>query len=126
VAWFGLWIALGTLPIFPESWRIDPFPFTFLTFVVSLEAIFLSTFILISQNHEERLAQRRNHLDLQINLLSEQENSQMLRMLQTIQEHLKIAHDPDVQVLQEAAKPEDLIGQIKEIIEDCEDKSAVA
>src|SRR5436853_7479590 len=28
VAWFGVWIALGTLPIFPESWRIDPFPFT--------------------------------------------------------------------------------------------------
>jgi uncharacterized membrane protein len=126
VAWFGLWIALDTLPVFPESWRIDPFPFTFLTFVVSLEAIFLSTFILISQNHEERLAQRRNHLDLQINLLSEQENSQMLRMLQTIQEHLKIAHDPDGQVLQEAAKPEDLIGQIKEIIEDCEEKNAVA
>ena len=75
---------------------------------------------------KDRLAQRRNHLDLQINLLSEQENSQMLRMLQTIQEHLKIEHDPDVQVLQEAAKPEDLIGQIKEIIEDCEEKSAVA
>ena len=56
VVWFGAWIVLNTFPILPASWRIDSFPFTFLTFVVSLEAIFLSTFILISQNHEERLA----------------------------------------------------------------------
>jgi len=118
MAWFGLWIAWGTLPIFPASWRIDPFPFTFLTFVVSLEAIFLSTFILISQNHEERLAQRRNHLDLQINLLSEQENSKMLRMLQTIERHLNIKHDPNAQALQEAAMPGEVIAQIKDIIED--------
>jgi uncharacterized membrane protein len=47
--------------------HIDPFPFTFLTLVVSLEAIFLSTFILISQNHDTRISERRNHLDLQIN-----------------------------------------------------------
>src|SRR6478736_2139006 len=43
VAWFGLWIAIFTLPVIPAAWQIDPFPFTFLTFVVSLEAIFLST-----------------------------------------------------------------------------------
>lgn len=93
MAWFAFWIAMGTLPWIPEAWRVDPFPFTFLTFVVSLEAIFLSTFILISQNHEERLARRRNHLDLQINLLSEQENSQILKMLTEIQTHLKMEHD---------------------------------
>jgi hypothetical protein len=58
VVWFGGWIAFFTLPFFPKAWRVDPFPFTFLTFVVSLEAIFLSTFILISQNHEERVARR--------------------------------------------------------------------
>src|SRR5262245_48795767 len=73
VLWFGVWIALNSLTL--ATWHFDPYPFTFLTFVVSLEAIFLSTFILISQNHEEHLARRRNHLDLQINLLSEQENS---------------------------------------------------
>ena len=41
----------------------------------SLEAIFLSTFILISQNHETQLSERRNELDLQIDLLTEQENT---------------------------------------------------
>jgi uncharacterized membrane protein len=51
---------------------------------VSLEAIFLSTFILISQNHETRLSERRNQLDLQVNLLSEQENTKMLTIIERI------------------------------------------
>jgi len=70
--WFGTWIAWN-VPWVPTAWQFDPYPFTFFTFVVPLEAIFLSTFILIRENHEELLARRRNHLDLQINLLSEQE-----------------------------------------------------
>jgi uncharacterized membrane protein len=119
VAWFGIWIAVGTLSVFPAAWKIDPFPFTFLTFVVSLEAVFLSTFILISQNHEERLARRRNHLDLQINLLSEQENSHILKMLEAIQERLEIQADPGAKVLREAAKPEEMVAQIKDVIEEC-------
>src|SRR6478736_4262663 len=45
IVWFTVWIAASSLPFIPATWRIDPFPFTFLTFVVSLEAIFLSTFI---------------------------------------------------------------------------------
>src|SRR3954463_1264846 len=118
VAWFGIWIAVFTLPFIPAAWQIDPFPFTFLTFVVSLEAIFLSTFILISQNHEERVARRRNHLDLQINLLSEQENSQMLKMLDAIQQHLQIGSDPSAEALQEATRPEAMVAQIKKVIED--------
>jgi uncharacterized membrane protein len=120
IAWFGMWIAFETVPGVPDFLRLDPFPFTFLTFVVSLEAIFLSTFILISQNHEEKLARRRNHLDLQINLLSEQENSQMLKILSEIQAQLKIKKDPASEALQEAAKPEELIAQIKDVIEEAE------
>jgi len=118
VVWFAAWIALSTLPFIPEAWQIDPFPFTFLTFVVSLEAIFLSTFILIAQNHEERVARRRNHLDLQINMLSEQENSQMLKMLDAIQRHLQIGSDPEAAALQEATRPEAMVAQIKKVIED--------
>jgi uncharacterized membrane protein len=118
VIWFGAWIVLSTLPFVPAQWRIDPFPFTFLTFVVSLEAIFLSTFILISQNHEERIARRRNHLDLQINLLSEQENSQILKMLAEIQKHLHIGSDESAQVLQQPTRPEQMVSKIKEAMEE--------
>jgi len=117
IVWFGVWIAASSLPFIPAAWRFDPFPFTFLTFVVSLEAIFLSTFILISQNHEEHIARRRNHLDLQINLLSEQENSQMLKMLDAIHQQLQIGCDPAAQALKEETRPEAMVDQIKTVIE---------
>jgi uncharacterized membrane protein len=117
VGWFGLSIAFNSLPAIPSEWQFDRFPFTFLTFVVSLEAIFLSTFILISQNHEERLAQRRTHLDLQINLLSEQENSLMLRMLESIEKKLEIPSQPHAKALQEATSPEAIVDEIRQGIE---------
>ena len=118
VVWFGGWMLWHFLPGLPQAIRFDPYPFQFLTFVVSLEAIFLSTFILISQNHEKLLADRRNHLDLQVNLLSEQENSKMLAMLDSIQKHLGISEsDPEVRVLEEATKPDKLLEQIQERVE---------
>jgi uncharacterized membrane protein len=117
VIWFGLWIMWNVPWLLPKTWHFDPFPFTFLTFVVSLEAIFLSTFILISQNHEELLARRRNHLDLQINLLSEQENSQILKMLTNIESRLEIQHDDSEEALQQCVKPEELVSQIENVIE---------
>jgi uncharacterized membrane protein len=113
IVWFSLWILGNTLPGFPH---VDPFPFTFLTLMVSLEAIFLSAFILISQNYEMRLTERRNQLDLQINLLSEQENTKMLSMLQRIADKLGVEEDgdPTVKVLEEATRPARLIEQIEE------------
>jgi uncharacterized membrane protein len=68
----------------------DPFPFNLLTMLVSLEAIFLSIWILISQNQMTRQAERRAHLDLQINLLAEQESTATLRIVHDIAEHLGI------------------------------------
>lgn len=112
--WFGLWIGLNE---FPHIRHIDPFPFQFLTLVVSLEAIFLTTFIMISQNRQGRIADRRNQLDLQINLLAEQENSKMLAMLDAIMTRLGIDDtDPDVQILEEATQPERLVEQIEAVL----------
>jgi len=115
IAWFGIWILLGT---WPHIKHFDPYPFQFLTLVVSLEAIFLTTFVMISQNRQGRTADRRNHLDLQINLLAEQENSKMLSMLAAILEHLGIeGTDPDVRALEEETQPDKLVRQIENIIE---------
>jgi uncharacterized membrane protein len=118
VAWFCLWIGFNLAPAWKEH-RFDAFPFTFLTLMVSLEAIFLSSFIMISQNHEQRMSERRNHLDLQINLLSEQENTKMLQMLKQIAEHIgvKVDDDPSVAVLEAATRPEKLLEQIDRSIE---------
>ncbi len=102
----------------PDIKHFDPYPFQLLTLVVSLEAIFLSTFILISQNRQSRLAERRSHLDLQINLLSEQENTKILTMLEAIVHHFNIPDgDPEVSVLAESTEPERLVAQIEKVIE---------
>ena len=113
VIWFGLWIGYNLLP---GVKHIDPFPFTFLTLVVSLEAIFLSTFILISQNHDTRISERRNHLDLQINLLTEQENTTMIAMLRAIAHKVGVdlSNDSRVQVMSEETKPDRLVQQIEQ------------
>jgi uncharacterized membrane protein len=113
VAWFGGWILINLFPGMPH---IDPFPFTFLTLVVSLEAIFLSTFILISQNHDNRMSERRSHLDLQLNLLSEQENTKMIAMLQAIAAKVGVDlnQDPHLQALSQETEPERLVEQIEE------------
>ena len=68
----------------------DPFPFTLLTTVVSLEAIFLTLFVLASENRLTRETERRGQLDLQVNLLAEQEMTMVLRMLKEICEHLDL------------------------------------
>jgi len=83
VLWFGGWLIVNSGKI--SGIRVfDPYPFTFLTMIVALEAIFLSLFVLTSQNRLAHDADRRAHLDLQINLLAEQENTMMLRMLKSL------------------------------------------
>ena len=67
LAAIAAWIAFNSWPGLPH---VDPFPYVLLTLVLSIEAIFLSIFILISQNEETRLTERRNALDLQLDLLA--------------------------------------------------------
>ncbi len=111
VIWFGGWILWNT--IWPGR-HMDPFPFSFLTLVVSLEAIFLSTFILISGNREGRINERRSRLDLQINLLAEQENTKMLQLLQEIAAKVGVESKKDgaLAVLTQDLQPEKLLQQI--------------
>jgi uncharacterized membrane protein len=89
VVWFGAWILLNVGVVSAiQPW--DPFPFSFLTLVVSLEAIFLSLLVLMAQNRLTRDADKRAHLDLQINMLAEQESTATLKMLEQICQHLGI------------------------------------
>ena len=98
--------------------HFDPYPFQLLSMVVSLEAIFLSTFILISQNRQNRLAERRNHLICRSICLSEQENTKILTMVESIVRHLDIPDgDPEIGVLAASTEPERLVEQIEKVIE---------
>ena len=97
--WFGVWIALNARWL--GRTPFDPFPFSLLTLIVSLEAIFLSTFVLISQNHASALADKRAELDLQINLLSEHEITHLLVVMDAVAEHLgvELKKKPEVEEL---------------------------
>lgn len=117
VAWFGLWVILnaGAHPLL----GFDPYPFGLLTMVVSLEAIFLSTFVLISQNKMGEVADSRADLDLQINLLSEYEITRMLRLVDAIAEKMGIeeAWDPELDELKATTSPEQVMDEIAARIE---------
>lgn len=109
---FGLWIVvnLGWLPI-P---RFDP-SFVILAMIASVEAIFLSTFVLISQNRMSALADKRAELDLQISLLSEYEVTRLLTLVTAIADHLGIdaAHDPELAELARDIAPETVLDNIE-------------
>jgi uncharacterized membrane protein len=118
IAWFAIWIVvnmgkLSGLGLHP----FDPYPFNFLTMVVSLEAIFLSTFVLISQNRLSVEADRRADLDLHIGLLTEHELTRVIRMLDAIQDKLGIDNEQDVELaeLEEDVCPEAVLHEIDRI-----------
>lgn len=104
--WFVIWISLN-LGAMPSIKPWDPFPFSFLTLVVSLEAIFLSLLVLMTQNRLTKDADKRAHLDLQINMLAEQESTATLQMLEKICKHLGIQYAADG--AQQLAKATDVI-----------------
>ena len=89
LVWFASWILInsGRVALIKP---FDRYPFNLLTMIVSLEAIFLSIWILISQNQMTRQADRRAHLDLQVNLLAEQESTATLRAVHGIAQHLGV------------------------------------
>jgi uncharacterized membrane protein len=114
IVWFGIWVLLNSGKLAAVK-PFDPFPYPFLTLVVSLEAIFLSLFILMSQNRASVHADRRAHLDLQINLLAELESSKTLALLKALCEHhgLSCSQDPELAELISRTKPAEILQALK-------------
>jgi uncharacterized membrane protein len=95
-----LWIVinLGWLPFIK---RFDP-SFVVLAMFASVEAIFLSTFVLISQNRMAAAADRRSELDLQISLLAEHEITQVIALVDAMARQMGIQRPKDPQIIEEA------------------------
>ena len=70
IIWFGLWIAIN-VGLAGIGHEFDKFPFGLLTMIVSLEAIFLATFVMISQNRQAARADLRSQLDFENNIRGE-------------------------------------------------------
>ncbi len=86
VVWFGLWLLVNILPY--ESLRFDPFPFGFLTLTVSLEAIFLSVFVLLSQNRQAEKDRVRADIEYDVNLKAELEVAHLHEKIDRLQVEL--------------------------------------
>lgn len=105
--WFSFWV-LANLGIIPGITPFDPFPFPLLTMTVSLEAIFLSLFVLASQKRLSRQSDKRAHLDLQIDLLAEREMTMVLRLLQDIARHLDVKVSVTPEQIRDLVKETDI------------------
>jgi uncharacterized membrane protein len=112
LALFGSWIAvnLGWVPGVP---RFDE-SFTVLAMAASVEAIFLSTFVLISQNRMQALADRRADLDLQVSLLAEHEVTHLIHLVRAMARRMDIeeARDPALDELAQDIRPESVLKQM--------------
>lgn len=112
--WFSLWITWnsGMLGLEP----FDPYPFGFLTLVVSLEAIFLSIFILMAQKRESAIAELREELGLQVNLRIEEEVTKTLQLVTGLYTRLghRTGEDPE---LHDMLQPLDVASIERELLE---------
>lgn len=101
------WCLLN-LHLIPGLKAFDPFPFGVLALVVSSESVFLTIFVLISQGRMVHQSERRSHLDLQVSMLSEQELTTMLQMLQKLCQHMGVNVDSSKQEVQSFSKTTDV------------------
>jgi uncharacterized membrane protein len=96
LALIGLWIAVNTGAILHIR-HFDPFPFSLLSTIASCEAVVLTAFVLMKQSRESELADRREHLHLQVNLIAEQEISLLIQMLDRISRKLEVPQDGETE-----------------------------
>lgn len=112
LAAFGAWVVvnLGWIPGLP---RFDP-TFVVLAMVASVEAIFISTFVLIAQNRSAAAAEKRADLDLQINLLAEHEITQLIGLVSQMADRMGIekSRDPELEELAQDVAPEAVLDEL--------------
>jgi uncharacterized membrane protein len=120
-AWFAIWILINVTGLTD----FDPFPFGLLTMIVSLEAIGLAIFVLISENRQAALADKRARLDLQVNLIAEREVTKLLEMVARIERRLGSADGSDPEVI-EMKRPTHVreLADKMEVYEEAVDKEA--
>ena len=110
MAWFAGWI-VANLRLGDDAF--DPFPFVLLTTVVSLEAIFLTLMVLVSQNREAQLEEQRADLDLQIDLLAEHEVTRLLTVVNAIARKIGVEiEEREMKDLEKDVRPLDLLEEL--------------
>ncbi|MGC1718059.1 MAG: DUF1003 domain-containing protein [Isosphaeraceae bacterium] len=111
-----LWIILNWIA-WTNHW--DPYPFILLNLALSFQSAYAAPILMISQNRQAKLNERRNHLDLQINMLAEQETTEILRLLRLLCEHsgLRLTEVDNRRGLEEETRHAEIVKQIQGEIE---------
>jgi uncharacterized membrane protein len=114
---FSVWLLWNTVLPVPQ---FDPFPFGLLTMIVSLEAIFLSIFVLMSQGRESRIGELREELTLQVNLRIEEEVTKTLHLVAGLYTRLglTLGNDPELNVMVQPRDPKKMEAEVTEQIQD--------
>jgi uncharacterized membrane protein len=115
VTWFTFWFLWNT-GVIPNHHRFDPFPFILLAMIVSVEGVLLSTFVLMKQNRMQRQSDTRDHINLQIDLLAEEEVTKSLQLLRAICRKLEITEadlDAELAEMASATSLDTLAGDVQ-------------
>jgi uncharacterized membrane protein len=114
VVWFAGWVVVNTFDCFSVV-HFDPYPFSFLALCIASEAALLSMFVLMSQQRQARQADQWAHVGLQVSMLSEQETTKMLQMLQSICNHLGLKKVVQDRELTEMVKETPIVAVMQEL-----------
>lgn len=114
IVWFCLWIIVN-LNVIPTIPAFDPYPFGLLTMIVSLEAIILSIVVLMSQNRASHIADVREEMDLQLDVITEKEITKIMELVVKLAERQQLDLKSD-KTLAEMLKPIN-IGKIERVLE---------
>ncbi len=118
ITWFATWLLWNSAPL-PLP-KFDPFPFGLLTMIVSLEAIFLSIFVLMTQGRESRIGELREELTLQVNLRIEEEVTKTLHLVAGLYTRMghTLGNDPDLKEMLKPLDPQQMEKEVNEQIKD--------
>ena len=116
LAGFTVWILVNTLPAL-HNWHFDPYPYAMLDTLVAIEAILLASFILMRQSRTSRRSDERDHLILQVLLLTEKEVTALLQVSRKMAAHHgmeNVTRDRDLAALARETPIDEVAENIKE------------
>jgi len=125
IAAIAVWIFLNIPANRPNLAPFDPPPFPLLAWLVSTGGLLLTIVVLITQNRQARLAERRAQLDLQVNLLSEQKIAKVIALMEELRRDIpsvRNRHDPEAEAMSEAADPHAVLDALEEKLDTAEEK----
>ena len=115
----ALWMLFNVLPGGSSVWQFDPPPFSWLEFSLSIVSLVMTIGVLIKQNRQEKLAEQRAQLSLQLNLLSEQKIAKLIGLIEELRRdipNVRDRQDPEVEIMKEAVDPHAVMEALEETL----------